>query len=105
MDQKTQLKRYHKYGITKDIPPNHEGDPSPLEELLDTCSFGIKKVPRRKRTINVSTPLSPTISPISSDETRSGGLSIGIGSAVFKYGRGTIRKTLSPIENSIEASK
>jgi len=74
-----------KVGKRKDqLKTNQEGSSVLLVGLLERWQVGIKKVPRRKRTFTVSGPIRATISPISSEETRSGGLSIGIGSAVFR---------------------
>ena len=66
-----------------------------------SLSEGIKKLPLLNLTSNKSLALIPIITPTSSRETKSGGLSIDIGSAVFKYGRGTCKDTFSPTENFI----
>ncbi len=66
-----------------------------------SLSEGIKKLPLLNFTSNKSFDLIPIIMPTSSRETRSGGLSTDIESAVFKYGKGTCKDTFSPTENFI----
>ena len=66
-----------------------------------SLSAGIKKFPLLNLTSNKSLGLIPIITPTSSRDTRSGGLSIDTESTVFKYGIGTCKDTFSPIENFI----
>tara|TARA_B100000579_G_C22539728_1_gene714635 strand:- start:369 stop:698 length:330 start_codon:yes stop_codon:yes gene_type:complete len=66
-----------------------------------SLSEGIKKFPLLNLTSNKSFGLIPTIIPTSSSDTRSGGLNVDIVSTVFKYGIGTCKETLFPIENFI----
>ena len=66
-----------------------------------SLSDGIKKFPLLNFTSNKSFDLIPIITPTSSRDTRSGGLNIEIGSAVFKYGKGPCKDTFSPTENFI----
>ena len=70
-----------------------------------SLSEGIKKLPLLNFTSNKSFGFIPIIMPTSSRETRSGGLSIDIESAVFKYGKGTCKDTFSPTENFIMTRK
>ena len=71
-----------------------------LTKIL-SLSEGIKKLPLLNFTSSKSFGLIPVIMPTSSRETRSGGLNIDRGSAVFKYGKGTCKDTFTPTENCI----
>ena len=66
--------------------------------------MSIRNEPLLNFTSTVSGDFIESISPISSIATKSGGLSIGILSEVFRYDTGAINLTLSLISNFINKS-